>query len=309
LNHPFSITADDSNVYWTEYGGSDDHNGSVKSCPVTGCGAGPTVYAQLQASPRGLAIDAQNVYWGTTNTSAGNASNGAIWSCPLAGCSGPPTKVAPADAPFGIAVDATYVYWADSNDETVSRAPKAGGAAKLLWDGGTGVGGTNAAQEIAIDTSNVYVNDLNASAFRVPIGGGDLVPMYTDMNATPIGVFGLAVDSQDVYIGDLGGIFHMSKAATSGATALVPNVTDVVDLKVDPAGGVLYWADFGSGASDGTVGKVPLDGGTPVVLHQTLATPEAVTVNGTYVFWLSNGTLAADGNVMDGTGVLYRSAK
>lgn len=136
--------------------------------------------------------------------------------------------------------------------------------------------------------------------------------MYTDQNSDPVGVFGLAVDLKDVYIGDLGGIFQMNKGATSGATTLVPNVTDVVDLKLDPAGGTLYWADFGSAASDGTVGKVALvgSGSTPVLLHQSIATPEALAVNSTYLFWVSNGTLSADGNsVADSTGVLYRTGK
>jgi len=307
LNHPFSMAADEVNVYWTEYGGSDDDNGSVKSCPVTGCGSGPLVYAQLQAAPRGIAVDAQSVYWATATTSAGA---GAILSCPIGGCTGSPTKVAKADTPFGLAVDATSVYWAEFYQNTVNRAPKGGGAVGLVWDGGGAAAGPDGPQELVIDPAFVYINDQNAAVFRVAIGGGSLIPMYTDQNQTPVGVFGLAVDPKDVYIGDLGGIFQMNKVATSGATTLVPNITDVVDLKVDPLGGTLYWADFGSAPSDGTVGKVALDGTAPVVLQQALAAPEALAVNSTYLFWVSSGTLSADGNsVADSTGALYRTGK
>lgn len=306
LDHPFSVAADESNVYWVEYGGADDTNGSVKSCPITGCGAGPTVYAELQAAPRALISDGQNVYWGTISASA---INGAIWSCPIAGCGGSPTKIASADTPFGIAVDSKNVYWAEFYQQTVNRAPKAGGTAALVYDGGGTNTELNGPSLLVMDTSFIYINDQNDDVYRVPLGGGDLVSMY--MNGSPeVGVFGLAVDSSDVYIGNLGGIFHMSKTAASGAKALVPNLTDVVDLKVDPAGGVVYWADFGSAGNDGTVGKIALAGGAPTLLHQSLATPEAVAVNSTYVFWLSNGTLQSDGvTVTDGTGVLYRTAK
>src|SRR5580692_9632212 len=62
LNHPFSVTADETNVYWVESGDPDDNNGAVKSCPVTGCGAGPIVYASLQSAPGFIAVDGQNVY-------------------------------------------------------------------------------------------------------------------------------------------------------------------------------------------------------------------------------------------------------
>jgi hypothetical protein len=307
LNHPFAMAADETNVYWTEYGDVTDTNGSIKSCPVTGCGAGgPMVYAQLQAAPRGIAVDAQNVYWGTA---AGQVGTGAIWSCAIGGCNNQPTKVATADTPFGVAVDLTSVYWVEFYDATVNRAPKAGGPVALLWDGGSGTGGPNGPQELVIDTGFAYLNDQNINVFRVPLTGGNLVQMYT-YPETVVGVFGLAVDLKDVYIGGLPGIYEMSKSATSGATTLAPNITDVTDLKTDPAGGTLYWADFGSAGNDGTVGKVPLGGGAPVILHQQLVTPEAVAVNSTYAFWVSSGTLASDGvSVTSNTGTLYRTAK
>jgi hypothetical protein len=55
---------------------------------------------------------------------------------------------------------------------------------------------------------------------------------------------------------------------------------------------------------------VPLDGGAALPLQQQLVTPEAVAVNSTSVFWVSNGTLMSDGvTVTSGTGTLYRTAK
>ena len=309
LNHPFSVTADETNVYWVESGDPQDNNGTVKSCPVTGCGAGPIVYAALQAAPGFIAVDGQNVYWGT----GGGTGTGAIWSCTIGGCSGKPTKLAGADTPFGLAVDSTYVYWAEFYTQTVNRVPLAGGSSSFVWDAGTvSAGGTppNGASALTIDPGFVYINDQNASAYRVAIGGGTLVPMFTDPNGPGVGIFGLAVDSNDVYLGASGGIYQMSKGATSGATALAPNVTQPDDLELDPAGGVVYWADYGNAGTDGTVGMVPLDGGATVPLHQQLATPEALAVNSTDLFWVSYGTVLSDGTtVKSNTGTLFRTAK
>jgi hypothetical protein len=309
LNHPFAMTVDETNVYWVETGDATDANGSVKACPVSGCGAGPTVYASLQDAPGSIAVDAQNVYWGT----GGGAGSGAIWSCAIGGCGGKPTKLVDADTPFGIAVDSTYVYWAEFYSQTVNRAPIAGGSSSYVWDAGSVSGGgtpPNGASQLVIDTGFVYVNDQNASVFRVAIGGGSLVSMFTDPNGSGVGIFGLAVDSNDVYLGATGGIYQMSKGATSGATTLAPNVTLADDLKIDPVGGIVYWSDFGNVGTDGTIGVAPLDGGAPVLLHQQLVTPEALAVNSTDVFWVSYGTLLADGvTVKSNTGTLYRTTK
>jgi hypothetical protein len=307
LNHPFNMTADESNVYWTEFG--DDptsENGSVKSCPVTGCGAGPLVYAVIQASPRGIAVDAQKVYWGTSTS---QTKNGAIWSCPIAGCNGQPTKVVAANAPFGIALDAQYVYWTDNYDDTVHRALKAGGADDVLWDAG-GTTGLNNGQECAVDSTNVYATDQDFNLYRVPIGGGDLVTMYVQSGGW-YGAAPVVVDPGGVYLGTPGQILRFDKTAVdAGGTPIVSTVAGPSGLMIDPATSILYWSDWGSGSgTDGTVGKVPLDGGASTVLHQALTTAEGVAVNGTYLFWLSNGTPASSGGATAGTGALYRTKK
>jgi hypothetical protein len=72
----------------------------------------------------------------------------------------------------------------------------------------------------------------------------------------------------------------------------------------------MYWSDYGSTGVDGTVGKVPLDGGASTTLRQSLTTAESVAVNGTYLFWLSNGTVNSDGgDPLVATGALYRTKK
>jgi hypothetical protein len=312
LNHPFMMAADETNVYWTEFGDDENAtNGSVKSCPIAGCGSGPLVYAVLQANPRGIAVDANNVYWGTALS---QSVNGAIWSCPIAGCpNGKPKMVATANVPFQLSLDALYVYWADNFDDSVNRALKGGGPT-LVLNNGQGNNALTNGQGCVVDATNVYVSDFDYNLFRLPLAGGSLVPMYAQSMGLD-GPAALVLDATNVYLGVQGSILQEAKTATSAgsAHAIVENVPDPNSLQIDTSSGNLYWSDWGSGTgTDGTVGKVPTAGGMFTVLHQSLVTPEAIAVNGTYVFWLSNGTIPAGsmtGATTSGTGMLYRSAK
>jgi hypothetical protein len=192
LNHPFLMTSDANNVYWTEFGDTQGAaNGSVKSCPIGGClSSGPHIYAQAQTNPRGIAVDGQNVYWGSATY---GGVTGAIWSCPLAANTCSPTQLASAGIPFGVAVDATYVYWVDNDDSTVHRVQKTGGSDMLLYDGGPGT--VSAPEQCAVDNNFVYFTDSNSGVYSVPIRGGPPFTIATGAGqATPI-----TVDTSFVY--------------------------------------------------------------------------------------------------------------
>jgi hypothetical protein len=311
LNHPFEIAVDENNVYWTEFGGDvNTENGAVKSCPVTGCAGVPLAYMVFQASPRGIVVDGQNVYWGIAT---GQTSNGAIYSCPVAGCNGNPMKLADANTPFRLALDDTYVYWADNSDDTVHRALKAGGGDTLLSDGGSGPVSIGSGQGCAVDDASVYVTDNYFELFRLPLGGGDLALMY-GASLMYYGPAPVAVHSSGVYLGVPGNILRFDKGATSApGTAITSMVVGASALQMDVPNAMLYWSDYGSSVtSDGTIGKVPVDGGPATILQKGLATPESVAVNSTYVFWISNGRLvdsSGSGETVAATGALYRTHK
>ena len=121
---PWQVAADDSNVYWTEFGttsGSGD--GSVKGCAISGCSS-PFVYAPSLNNPRGLAIDSQNIYWGTNSI----ANDGGVWSCPLAGCSGPPRRLASATALTGLRSTQRMFTGSTKSTTPCTVSPRAGQA-------------------------------------------------------------------------------------------------------------------------------------------------------------------------------------
>ena len=69
--YPTSIATDGVNVYWTNLGtlrfsgfdGGPAQPGGVMSCPVGGCGSGPTVAAESPAGAFSIALDAKSFYW------------------------------------------------------------------------------------------------------------------------------------------------------------------------------------------------------------------------------------------------------
>jgi len=306
LNHPYFIASDANRVYWTEFG--DDFgtaNGAVKSCPIAGCGAGPTVYTSSQINPAALAVDAQNVYWGSASY---GGVVGAIWSCPISGCT-TPARLSSAGIPYGIAVDATYVYWVDNDDGTVHKIAKVGGTDGVLYDAGSSFFFDPGL--ISVDTAFVYVSDDNNQVARVPVTGGEPILMAVGPRA---GYFPVVTDSTSLYFGEEGQILVASKTSQDGGVPLTSSVPWPIGLALDPPASTVYWADYGSGlVDDGTVGKVGIDGGGATVLASSLVTPQGVAVSGSFVFWLSFGTLNHDPMAsmatLARTGALFRAAK
>ncbi|HEY4013927.1 MAG TPA: hypothetical protein VGM06_11360 [Polyangiaceae bacterium] len=315
LNHPFWMTSDANNVYWTEYGDTDGAgNGSVKSCPVAGCGpGGPVVLAIGLTNPRGIAVDAQNVYFATATYSA---LSGAIWKCAVGGCNGSPTQIAPAAIPWGVAVDGTSVYFADNDDNTVRKIDKGDGGQTLLYDAGTYDDAGDSiylAEQCIVDGPYVYVTDYSEDFARIPIvAGGPITYLGSGFNDAVYGVpFGLTTNSANLYFGGNGVVFASAKANPGPTTTAATNIAAPRGLQYDPATGNVYWANGGSGTvNDGTVGMFSTDGGGQRVLQASLATPMSVAVGSQYVYWISYGPY--DNTAMDylpNTGALWRTTK
>lgn len=303
LDHPFAIVSDAARVYWTEFGDdTGSSNGTVKACPLSGCGDSPIVYAQAQLNPRGIAVDAENVYWETAEY--GNI-NGAIWSCPLSGCASP-TPIEQAIQPYGIAVDSGFVYWTDYDDGSTHKWSKTDHTDQVLYDGMSSVM-IFGVQHCAVDSNYVYETDYNADVYRIPILGGNAVQLVTDGQN---GVWPVLAVGSTVYYGTSGSIRTIPIAGGTNPKVLA-NVVDPDGLSLDPSTNTLYWSDWGSGtATDGTVGKIDLTSGTKVIMASALATPEDVTISGDYAYWLSNGTLdKTSGSAFAGTGALMRAPK
>jgi sugar lactone lactonase YvrE len=234
---PLSVVVDDTNVYWTTLGSLDDAGAPIQSGQILRtprAGGATTVLLSGASATTALAIDAQNLYWGSQQGGANS-----IVAMPLKG--GTPTTLA--IAPTGmnidaIAVDANAVYWV-THMYSADNVPSGTVSKQLL---ATGVASTLAATQLpaamAVGPGGVYWTD-SAKVLMVGLDGGPV----TTLAATTTGPMGpIAVDSANVYWADAEGIWKAPLAG--GSPELLAPFTQgrggATGLAVDEAS--VYWA-------------------------------------------------------------------
>jgi len=311
LNNPDSITSDGARVYWTEFGTDDgSQDGVVASCSLSGCDTDKVVYTSIALNPRGVAVDATNVYW---TASTGGVSGG-IFTCPIAGCgSTPPTRLATVSSPVGIQVDDTYVYFVDWDSNAVMKIPKTStdGGVFTIYDG-TGFG-PYSPDLCVIGATSIFVGDDDGNVWGMPLDGGQVV-QYDD-GTSNYGQYGLAVDSTNLYFGQSGRIIRAPQGQVDAVVAIYTEVNWPQSFALDGPTSFLYWANWGTmttNVNDGTVGRVLIDGGSVAVLAKSQPQPQGITVSGSAVYWVNLGPYVASGmrwGTMPSTGSIYRLDK
>ena len=313
LTAPWLVVADSASVYWTELGSTGSTaDGAVKACAVTGC-TKPLVYASGLVGPRGIAIDADHIYWDTQSADTSVATGG-VFSCPLTGCSGAPVQLAVGTQPYGLAVDATYVYWVDENDLSVHRVPKNGtGTDHFLVAANDANNPMLDMGQVALDASYFYINDqFGGGLYRVPIAGGaEPTLVYNSEYAFD---WPVAVDATYIYYGEsndnnVGHILRINKATPTSHTAIATGLINPYGVAIDSqTSPLVYWADNGTGSTNGSIGRVSSLGTGQTDLTTGLSDPSGIAVNATYAFWADLGNY--DGSeYVSGGGFIARIAK
>jgi hypothetical protein len=258
--------------------------------PIDG-GAAVTL-ASDEGFPEGIAVDATSVYWTSVN-------GGTVSKVPLGG--GSPIVLASGQFfPSGIAVDATYVYWVNDGPlggpGAVMRVPIDGGNADVLTSSPGG------AHCIAVDATNVYWGSLGLTSSdglvrKVPIIGGNPVTLAAGLPH----VWSIAVDNANVYwtTSAMGGAVMRVSIGGGAPIALVSNehFTDPLGLAVDASG--VYYGALVKDVPDGTLHKVPVEGGVATTLTSgELNGPLGIVTDATSIYWIIGGSGKGDGAVM-----------
>jgi hypothetical protein len=173
------VALDTSNAYF-----ASTINGTILTCPLTGCGGAPTVLSpdSLMADagqllPWRLATDEANVYWDLTRyeTNLAGPAEGQVLACAKAGCNGSPTVLASGlRNPWGLVTDGTNVYFLEHGDTRTANA-KDGRVAKCAVTGCSNqptviADNVSYPHSIAVDSAYVYWTDLGEAATP---GSGD----------------------------------------------------------------------------------------------------------------------------------------
>ncbi|MGO9839230.1 MAG: hypothetical protein ACLP1X_34040 [Polyangiaceae bacterium] len=205
--------------------------------------------------------------------------------CPATPCSGACVQgrclvtLAQASSPAALVVDLKSAYFTScaANGGAALSVPLGGGSPVTLASGpGCAVG-------LAVDTASLYVAGLDGdSIMKVPVAGGAL----TSVAPSPDAPIGVAVDATNVYWTTAGG--SVMKAPIGGGTPMVlaSGQKSCTRPVVDSATASVYWGD----PDDGTIMRVPLDGGASTLVTSGGAATD-IAVAGADVVFASGYTL------------------
>ncbi len=244
---------------------------SVGLCLATGIATG--------TNPVQLAVDDANVYF----TDEGN---GTVDVAPKGG--GSVVKLASGvPSPYGIALGGSFVYF--TNQGTLAKGYTDGSVLKVfigVSDAGAGTPlatGRQQPQSIVTDGTSVYWIEPGATddgaILSCPLTGcpSNKPNVITNVLALP---YGLALDSDNVYVTTSGGSQVLSVSKATGKTKVL------VDMQNEPAGitaqnGKVYWVTTG----DGLVNALPADGGEVFYVAATMGNPIGIAADSVNVYW------------------------
>jgi outer membrane protein assembly factor BamB len=252
---------------------------------VLGDGAVPTPFPLVPNEfPYDLALDATNLYW---------ADGSEIGLAPKSGGSPTTLWTAPSSStpPESVAVDATNVYFVVRGDgggtpSTIMSVPIAGGSASTLASSPSLLTGPFVA-----GPSQVYWVD--GAIESVPKTGGTVTTVLPGVEAGA-----LAVDATNLYWSAIDGLHKMPLAGGSDTLLGIPfdpepellGPVAATALAVDGAN--VYYA-MNSLAGPGSVGYIPIAGGTPTVLASgRIGDLMAIVIDDRNVYWVEGyGTI------------------
>ena len=232
--------------------------------------------------PASICLDDTNAYWVDDDFSSDAPMR--VARCAKAGCGGTPTRVTPDDLffPSSLAVDAQNVFWTEYQQNAVGRASKVNGAAAGYI--ATFLTGSNA---VAVDDASVFfgtsdtVGRIAKGVPGVASNTVDAAVAFTTLaNAGYLDVFGLAIDSTNVYWAEdnyNGPISYLPKAGLDagvildgGAYVIAPAEQYPLHVAVDDVN--IYWTAQGPDTAheqglpdvpERLRGEVPEDGVPP----------------------------------------------
>jgi len=268
---PWGLAVDATNVYWT----NDLAPGSVRACPLAGCGAnGPVTLASDSTAITRMAVDSSSVYFTLFDL-------GTVEMCPLAGCSGTPTTVTIGDfQPMGVAIGGGNIYWAVSGGTEIHGRAIAGGTIFTLAN-------TSGPRTLVTDSTSISYVSAGGEVGRCPLDVCLSPQILASGQASP---YFITLYNGDAYwsnnMSPNGSIAKCAVTGCGGNPTLITPSDFPLGIAVDATG--IYWV---AGTSSGFVLHCPLSGcgAGPAVLATRQNQPFSLVMDLTTVYWTDAG--------------------
>ncbi len=333
--------------------GTCGHDCKGGACQSGVCAAlGPNVLASGQRTPAGIVVDATQVYWidrGTYSTAGQTHTAAQLLKCAKSGCNNAPTVLATgawADV-TNLAVDGANVYWGASGQILKCSIDGCKDGPTVLWSGEGGVG------QVAVEDASLYFEvpdseqayvcsteecDGGTALAVLPDGSGNVPTQFT-------GPIAIAVDEEDLYVGESAGPFGAVFACTRSdcsrtahaianffalngmgelgglalpngpspsAPLLAVDATNVYFASTPVLGGGGPAPLPGAGGETSALGSLSFaakDGSNPpATLLDDLSFPSAIAVDGTMVYVAQWGDESEAGRRPAGSGQIVKCA-
>jgi len=270
------LAVDGNNVYW-----ADQASGN-RVMKVAKTGGAASVVASGGSARTCVIVDAANAYFTDDgNPDAGTA--GDVLKAPLGG--GNATSIAADHVKSRLATDGTYLYWITdqygpmdmmfSGKDALVRMPVGGGTIDVLYNDLS----TPEAEELFVDTANVYYSDGAAVTARAKAGGGAPTKFgMGTLHGTPFVTDGtrlVIVEATGVGQGSLV-LFHVD-----GTGRTVLTTTSATPLAVDDSG---VYAN-----QSGHLIRFSLDGKSTTQL--TALGPRALALDATSIYFTDGAAI------------------
>jgi hypothetical protein len=287
------LAVDTANIYWTQIATSQS-SGAVSYKPFSGSTTTLSITSSGDSNlnyPRGVAVDAVNMYWV-------DVGNGAVEAMSLATTQytqlRPPYFLvdgATNDGPFDIASDGINVYFVTYDGGQVLSEPIGGGTQSILATGEIHP------RAIALDAVNVYWVDFGSASATLSSGFVKQAPKSGDGGATIVLAqnedhpWDIAVDDTSVYWTDHANPGTVKKVPIGGGTVVTLASGQGTPHGIAVDANYVYWTNF----TDKNVMRLPKqpgDADAPFVLatnQNTPSTPTAIVVDLKNVYWADPG--------------------